>query len=214
MGFAARDHRRLRRIRAEEFAHVRKMFDPKLGLMVAKILPGEYYATDEDECIVTTLGSCVSACLWHPDSGIGGMNHFMLPDAGASGREAIGSATDAARYGSFAMEHLINSILATGLRREDLCAKIVGGGHVLPIATDVGERNIQFVRDYLANEGIVIVGENVGDIHGRQVRFRPATGNAQVRALGSSVQTTIAKDEDVYRRSLAQKPAEGEIELF
>lgn len=200
-----------RRIDERQFAHVRRAFDAKLGHVVAKILPGEYYATSEDEYIVTTLGSCVSACLWHPASGIGGMNHFMLPDAGSA--RIDDGPSDAARYGSFAMEHLINAILATGLKREDLSAKIVGGGHVLPIASDIGARNIEFVRTYLANEGIAIVSENVGGHCGRQVRFRPATGTAQVRPLASTRQD-IVEVEARYRRTLAQEPAQGEIELF
>ena len=67
---------------ASEFAHIRKATDKHLGAVVAKILPGEYYATGENEYIATTLGSCVSACLWDPLVNFGGMNHFMLPDAG------------------------------------------------------------------------------------------------------------------------------------
>jgi len=208
--------RRLRPVRSDQFAHIRRMVDNKLGATVAKILPGEFYATSEDEYISTTLGSCVSACLWHPESGIGGMNHFMLPDGGAQqpGGPAIGDANDAARYGSFAMEHLINAILATGLRREELVAKIVGGGHVLPISTDIGASNIAFVRAYLDNEGIAIVGENVGGNFGRQVRFHPLTGRAQVRPLAPTGQRSIVDEEVAYQRSLTQKPAAGDIELF
>ncbi|MEQ8660015.1 MAG: chemoreceptor glutamine deamidase CheD [Gammaproteobacteria bacterium] len=208
--------RRLRAVRAEQFAHIRRMQDNRLGAVVAKILPGEFYATSEDEYIVTTLGSCVSACLWHPDSGIGGMNHFMLPDGGASRAAGalIDDASEGARYGSFAMEHLINAILATGLRREDLVAKIVGGGHVLPIVTDIGASNIAFVRAYLAKEGIVIVGENVGGNFGRQVRFHPATGRAQVRPLAPTGAHRIVDEEAQYRRALTQAPATGDVELF
>jgi chemotaxis protein CheD len=112
------------------------------------------------------------------------------------------------------MEHLINAILATGLRREDLVAKIVGGGHVLPIATDIGASNIAFVRAYLANEGIAIVGENVGGNFGRQVRFHPLSGRAQVRPLAATGAQSVADEEARYHRAITQAPASGDVELF
>ncbi len=200
-----------------EFAHIRKLKDAKLGAVVAKILPGEYYATGDNEYIATTLGSCVSACLWDPLVQFGGMNHFMLPDAG-DGRVVSGSlgggSSDAARYGSFAMEHLINAILKAGGRRERLKAKIVGGGHVLQIATNIGERNIQFVREYLTNEGIQIVGEDIGGRCGRQVRFHPLSGAAQVKPLASTESRSVLADEGSYRLNIERKPASGDVELF
>lgn len=202
---------------AREFAHIRKMKDAKLGAVVAKLLPGEYYATGDDEYIATTLGSCVSACLWDPLVKFGGMNHFMLPDVGDGrvvGGNLAGGGSDAARYGSFAMEHLINAILKAGGRRERLRAKIVGGGHVLQIATNIGARNIQFVREYLTNEGIQIIGEDVGGRCGRQVRFHPRSGVAQVRPLASTESRSVLADEGSYRVNIARKPATGEVELF
>lgn len=197
-----------------EFAHIRKNHDSKLGATVAKILPGEYYATGENEYITTTLGSCVSACLWDPLVRFGGMNHFMLPDAGEGRIGFGGAASDAARYGSFAMEHLINAILKAGGRRERLRAKIVGGGHVLQISTKVGERNIAFVRDYLTNEGIQIVGEDVGGTSGRQVRFHPLTGAAAVRPLASTESRGLVEHEGRYRTDIERKPTAGSVELF
>ncbi len=202
---------------AAQFTHIRKGFDAKLGAVVAKILPGEYYATGENEFITTTLGSCVSACLWDPLLKVGGMNHFMLPEVG-DGRLAdisLGDGgSDAARYGSFAMEHLINAILKAGGRRERLKAKIVGGGHVLRIASDIGERNIQFVREYLTNEGIQIAGEDVGGHCGRQVRFHPVSGAAQVKPLASAERRDVIAEEGSYRAHIERKPASGEVELF
>lgn len=208
-----------RRLQAQldaEFAHIRKTMDTKLGAVVAKILPGEYYATGDNEYITTTLGSCVSACLWDPLVKFGGMNHFMLPDAG-EGRVAanlVGGGGDAARYGSFAMEHLINAIMKAGGRRERLRAKIVGGGHVLQIATNIGDRNIQFVRDYLTSEGIQIIGEDVGGRCGRQVRFHPLSGAAQVKPLASTESRGVLAQEGSYRTNIERKPATGDVELF
>jgi chemotaxis protein CheD len=155
----------------------------------------------------------VSACLWDPIAQIGGMNHFLLPDCDDV-RSAMTAANEAARYGSFAMEHLINAILKAGGRRERLRAKIVGGGHVLQISTKVGERNIAFVRDYLTNEGIQIVGEDVGGTSGRQVRFHPLSGGAAVRPLASTESRGLVEHEGRYKTDVERKPAAGSVELF
>lgn len=61
------------------FEHINRYWDSVHQAAAAKLLPGEYYVTVEDEIIVTVLGSCVSACIRDPIRGIGGMNHFMLP---------------------------------------------------------------------------------------------------------------------------------------
>jgi chemotaxis protein CheD len=202
---------------AQEFIHIRKNPDAALGVLVARILPGEYYATGANEYIATTLGSCVSACLWDPLAKFGGMNHFMLPDAGDARLmtgSLVGGGSDATRYGSFAMEHLINAILKAGGRRQHLKAKIVGGGNVLRIATDIGARNIRFVREYLRSEGIQIVGEEVGGCCGRQVRFHPLSGVAQVKPLASTASRSVLAEEGSYRIHIKRMPVSGDVELF
>ena len=82
----------------------------------ARILPGEYYVTCEDEVIDTVLGSCVSACIRNPRLGIGGMNHFMLPRPSGTGTRYVGDsvAGRATRYGSASMEQLINACSSVG----------------------------------------------------------------------------------------------------
>ena len=109
-----------------------------------KVLPGEYFVSGDELVIMTVLGSCIAACIWDGKARIGGMNHFMLPD----GDGADGSG----RYGSYAMELLINEMLKLGARRETMQAKVFGGGQVMAGFTtmNVGERNTKFVLDYLA----------------------------------------------------------------
>ena len=198
------------------FEHVNRYFDPTRGRMAAKILPGEYYVTRSDEYILTTLGSCVSACIWDPAGGVGGMNHFMLPEHGLD-RERhaeISKATEAARYGTYAMEHLINEILKHGGARERLQIKIVGGGRVLRAATDIGARNIEFVRDYIKNEGLRLCGEHVGGLWPRKVCFHALSGGAKVKELMNTANSTILVRETRYAREIDKQPAGGEVELF
>jgi chemotaxis protein CheD len=172
-----------------------------------KVLPGEYFVHDEDLLIMTTLGSCIAACLWDRDRRIGGMNHFMLPDGGTSD-------SDSGRYGSFAMELLINEMMKRGASRLSMEAKVFGGGAVIAgmNSINVGERNTQFVIDYLKTERIPIVSKDVLDIYPRKVCLLPASGKAMVKRLApSNPDVLVAQD-----RAAAQKatPAGGSVDLF
>jgi len=196
------------------FEHVRRYWDPAQGSMTAKVLPGEYYVSRQEELIATVLGSCVSACIRDRRRGIGGMNHFMLPEPMGE-RDAWSSTVGrAARYGNDAMEQLINAILKAGGRREDLEVKIFGGGRVLSQMTDIGERNIAFVRRYLAAEHLELIAEDVGDVYPRQVQFFPCSGKARVRQLRGQHATVLVDGERNYLKRLANDPIKGEVELF
>jgi chemotaxis protein CheD len=188
-------------------------YDRTFDTQAAKILPGEYYYTAKDMLIVTVLGSCVSACIRDRVSGLGGMNHFMLPDGGADNNSPVSAS---ARYGTFAMEILINSLLKSGARRENLEAKVFGGGAVLKgfTAMNVGERNAAFVQTFLKNERIRIVAEDLNDIYPRKVYFFPRTGKVLVKKLMQTHNDTLAKREIEYASRLKVQPVAGEIELF
>ena len=99
--------------------------------------------------------------------------------------EGIG---DSGRYGSYAMELLINELLKRGPTRSGLEAKVFGGGAVLSgmSSLNVGERNTRFVLDYLKTEHITVVSKDVMDICPRKVCFLPASGKAMVKRLASS----------------------------
>ncbi|TPW13584.1 MAG: chemotaxis protein CheD [Halothiobacillaceae bacterium] len=196
------------------FEAINRYWDNELALNVAKILPGEYYVTIQNEGISTVLGSCISACVRDRLFGVGGMNHFMLPlrgESGGGGAEPFGAAE---RYGNYAMEHLINDILKNGGRRENLEIKVFGGGKILAQMTDVGSRNIQFVKEYLHTEGLKVVAEDVGDSYPRKVLYFPATGKVMLKKLRSLHNNTIAARETTYMQDLHKEPVTGEIDLF
>lgn len=195
------------------FDGINRYWDRQRELFSAKILPGEYYVTTQDELIITVLGSCVSACVRDPAMRIGGMNHFMLPSGGVDSRDVANEAT---RYGNFAMEKLINDVLKNGGRRDKLEIKVFGGGNVLKNmgATDIGGRNIQFVREYLKTEGFKIVAEDLGDVHPRKVVYDPISGKVQVKKLRRLHNDTVTQRELGYRKKIEEKPVAGDIELF
>jgi len=194
------------------YEHVHRYWDRHFQCHAAKILPGEYYVTAEGEMITTVLGSCVSACIRDSLVGVGGMNHFMLPE-GASGKGG-GYAAMEARYGSYAMEALINEILKNGGSRAHLEVKLVGGGQVLANMTDVGKKNIEFVREYVRSEGMTVVSEDLGDVYPRRVVFFPETGKVMVKRLLRVGNETINEREKQYREELSHQKVSSDVELF
>lgn len=196
----------------EQFA-TNVYYDRTFDCEAAKILPGEYYFTGKEMVIVTVLGSCVAACIRDRVTGMGGMNHFMLPD---SGNDADSPLSASMRYGAYAMEVLINQLLKAGARRENMEAKVFGGGNVLRGFTtiNVGERNARFVRDYLRAENMRIVAEDLNDIHPRKVYFFPRTGKVLVKKLKQLNNYTLVKREQDYASRLKTTPVGGDVELF
>ena len=183
-------------------------FDHHFQFNAVKVLPGEYFVSGENIVIMTVLGSCIAACLWDSRARVGGMNHFMLPES---------DSTDVSgRYGSYAMELLINEMLKLGARRETMQAKIFGGGQVMANFTtmNVGERNTSFVVNYLQTERIPIVSEDVLDIYPRKVVFFPATGKAMVKRLAHAHPEALAQEVRGNAATVAKATSGGSVDLF
>jgi chemotaxis protein CheD len=196
------------------FEHLRRYWDPAQACMTVKVLPGEFYVSTQDELVTTVLGSCVSACIHDARRGIGGMNHFMLPEPRGERDGWTATVGRAARYGSDAMEQLINAVLIAGGQRADLQVKIFGGGRVLAQLTDIGQRNIDFVQQYIATEKLNLCASDLGDVYPRQVQFFPNSGRARVRLLRRHDDVQLVADEPGYLKRLANDPIKGEVELF
>lgn len=174
-----------------------------------KVLPGEYFVSNEDLVIMTVLGSCIAACMWDGPAKVGGMNHFMLPEG--EGMEGFG------RYGSYAMELLINEMLKMGARRETMQAKIFGGAAVMAGFTtmNVGERNTKFVKDYLATERIPVVSQDVMDVQPRKVCFFPVTGKALVKRLAiAHPESIVVAERRGNAAVVASSTSGGSVDLF
>jgi len=192
-----------------------RYFDREFKVETVKILPGQYYAADRELMIVTVLGSCVSACLWDADRGIGGMNHFMLPGYGSANAAPVAE-EDLARVGIYAMELLINQLLKLGASRGRLVAKVFGGGSVLGGMKhlDVGRHNGDFVLDFLREERIPVAAIDLYDDCARKVHFFTSTGKVMVKKLRTLSNDTLAKREKEYVERLGELAHAGDVEIF
>ena len=193
---------------------VKRYWDKNRQITTARILPGEYYVTIADEMIATVLGSCVSACIRDRQTGIGGMNHFMLPQDGGESRTSQGRIATSTRYGVYAMEHLINTILSRGGYRKDLEIKLFGGGRVLATTTDIGASNIHFVRDYLRREKLPVEAEDLGGVSPRKILYFPSSGRVLMRKIPIAGNEKHCQRERNYQKSLEKPPLSGETELL
>lgn len=198
------------------FEGIKRRWDKESNIISARVLPGEYYVTIADEMITTVLGSCISACIRDRELGIGGMNHFMLPETNkqklSTGAEhVVGNAT---RYGNYAMEHLINDILSNGGKRKNLEVKLFGGGKILPTLGDVGQNNIDFALEYIDTEALNLVSQDLGDIYPRKVIYFPKTGKVKMKKVKDLHNETIASREKEYRTTIKDEPVVSDIELF
>lgn len=186
---------------------LRSFRNPRDGLLHVQLTLGDTYVTSNpDEVLTTILGSCIAACIRDPVSGVGGMNHFLLPDGNSGDREAR-------CYGVNAMELLINDILKHGGDRRRLEAKIFGGANVVSALTDVGSRNYAFARQFLNDEGIPIVGGDVGGELARRIQFMPATGRAR-QAVVKGAEPRLVEEELTALHKKTQTVVAPEVEFF
>ncbi|SOZ19084.1 Putative chemotaxis protein cheD [Cupriavidus taiwanensis] len=186
----------------------RTYFDREFGKQAIKLLPNEYYVTREDVVLTTVLGSCVAACIRDEVAGVGGMNHFMLPDDDGSADRMLSASM---RYGSYALEVLINELLKMGARRERLEAKVFGGGAVLANMTtlNIGDRNADFVLRYLKTEEVRVAAQDLRGPHARRVSYFPIGGLALVRRLTrQDDQVSVAREERALARAIATSARE------
>ena len=187
----------------------RRFLNPRDGKWHVQITQGQSYVTDNPEEILTTiLGSCIAACIRDADRGVGGMNHFLLPEGGGEDRDAM-------RFGVNAMEILINGILKRGGSRDSLEAKLFGGANVVPALFDIGARNLAFAKSFLATEGIRVVGGDVGGHSPRRVQYVPATGGAKRLLIVGDGKHLVERELNAAKRTRTGAAVNAsDVELF
>lgn len=143
------------------------------------LYPAALFASNTPHLVTTILGSCVAVCLWDSRQKIGGINHYMLPFWNGQGLASP-------KYGSIAIDKLYQKMISYGSRKEDLKAKIFGGGEVIETKVKqffIGERNIVVAREMLAELGIPIISSSVGGKLGRKIIYNTETGEVAHRFI-------------------------------
>ncbi|NNE64447.1 MAG: chemoreceptor glutamine deamidase CheD [Gammaproteobacteria bacterium] len=196
------------------FEGINRYWDYRMQSISAKILPGEYYVTASNEVVTTVLGSCVSACIRERDTGVGGMNHFLLPLNKGESWSSRELASLANRYGNYAMENMINDILKQGGRKKNLEVKIFGGSRIIDSMTDIGKSNVRFVRNYLTTEELTVLSEDVGGTNPRKIMFFPGSGKVLVKKIKELHNDTIIRREVEYIDSIERDKAHGDVDFF
>jgi len=136
------------------------------------LYPSTMFASQQPAEVTTILGSCVAVCLWDKYLGIGGINHYMLPTW--NGMELASP-----KYGNIAIERLIERMMQLGCPKNNLVAKIFGGGEVISVSSSgmhIGERNIMVAEEMLSAKNIPIIGRSTGGNNGRKIIFNTHTG--------------------------------------
>lgn len=188
-----------------------RFFDANEGAWIVKVLPGGYYVSgNSDEVIATVLGSCVAACIRDPETGFGGLNHFMLPEEAGSGWGENSSM----RYGTFAMEQLLGEMIKAGCPRDRLEIKLFGGSTLIGSSSSVGARNAEFVLSFLQTEGFKAAVEDLGGALARRINFYPHDGRVRRKLIQDSNAAELGTIEQQYKSSLRDASQTGAIELF
>ncbi len=193
----------------QDFSGARRFRDGRTGQTVVRIFQGEYYVTDRsDEVLSTVLGSCVAVCMRNPETGFGGMNHFLLPSEAAPDRDDF-----SLRYGTYSMERLINAILGRDGDRERLEVKVFGGANVLKGMVQIGSRNVEFVENYLEKEGLTISAHHLGGEIARRIRYHPKSDRVMMGRIKSDLKSIGRQEIKLLSKDRFEATA-GKTELF
>ncbi|WP_228124526.1 chemoreceptor glutamine deamidase CheD [Glaciimonas soli] len=184
-------------------------FDHGFDVAAVKLLPNQYYVTDKEMLLTTVLGSCIAVCMSDRIAGVGGMNHFMLPDLEQRSDDGKPSPvpTRDMRYGTYAMQVLLEQLMKAGAQRERLEVKVFGGGAVLDNmrALNIGERNSEFILRYLRNVGIPVAAQDLGGNFPRRVLYFPKSGVTMVRTLRRKNDLQLVQTQEIQEISDTRK---------
>ncbi|MBW2568442.1 MAG: chemotaxis protein CheD [Deltaproteobacteria bacterium] len=178
---------------------MKRFYSEKYKKNMIMLSSGEYFVSKNGEILHTVLGSCIAVCIYDTEKKIGGMNHYLLP--GMIHPDEI-LTSEVGRYGMYAMELLIGELIKYGARRENLAAKIFGGGNVLKFRRGDGNvtgSNIRFAKKFLKLEGIPVKSEDMGGHTGRRILFFTDTAKVLLKRFDVEKNRKLFDKERIYK---------------
>jgi chemotaxis protein CheD len=164
------------------------------------VIQGAVHVTSDPGVILyTPLGSCISACLFDPVAGVGGMNHFMLPRPPGNDNAAAPGV-----FGINAMPMLLDAMIEAGARPERIRAKLFGGSRNVFGGRDIGMMNRDLAEDFLHESGVRCLGGITCTDEAISVSFHAALGRIEGRRYQKRRRAELAALDSVKPISLRQ----------
>lgn len=197
---------------ASQFSNIEQSWDHNLERNVWTIHPGDYCIINNNDVLCTVLGTCIAVTILDVKNHITGMNHFLLPDDNG---KANSKDSYSARYGCWAMEHLINDMIKYGAERKHMEFKYFGASRLLKMkSVDVAGKNIAFIENFMKEEGIRVRSKDVGGSSPRKIFIFPDTGKVLVKKLSANKSKDLEKEEKTYFDSINENHEEGDVDIF
>ncbi|MCS7304905.1 MAG: chemotaxis protein CheD [Thermoguttaceae bacterium] len=152
-------------------------------IQTASVGMGQIVVARKPAQLSAVLGSCVGVAIYHPRLGVGGLAHVVLPHSN-------GPSDNPAKFADTAVPALVQELQKQGVPSAGLVAKIAGGACMFQIRgpLQIGEANIQAVREALAQANIRLLAQHVGGTAGRRITLDCTDGSLRVEIAGRHVE--------------------------
>lgn len=121
------------------------------------------------------LGSCIGLAVHDPESRVGGLLHFMLPDSSIdSGRNR----QNPYMFADTGIPLLLKEVCEKGASKRRLVVHAIGAAQMMDPQNifEIGKRNYQAMRRILWKAGLLLHAEAIGGVRSRTVRLEIGTG--------------------------------------
>ena len=131
---------------------------------------------DTANVLVTyALGSCIAVSIYDPVARVGGLLHFMLPEAPANAAQAGKSPYMFADSG---IPMMFREAYGKGAQKRRLRVRVAGGATIMDDQSvfNIGQRNCLAMRKIFWRAGVIVHAEETGGKSARTMRFEIASG--------------------------------------
>jgi chemotaxis protein CheD len=143
---------------------------------------GEFAVSDRpgDVIITHALGSCIAVCIYDPMTCIGGMLHFLLPEARINPERAK---QQPAVFADTGIPLLFQAAFERGMKKQRAIVHLVGGAEMTQsagAAFGTGRRNLLAAKNLLWRNGVFVAGMEVGGTGARTLHLSVSNGRLEI----------------------------------